>query len=98
MKKIQYIALMAIAIMLSSCAKDGSMFFGGKKIEISGSLPGTKTTFSDQGKSIKVAWTANENILLVDASKTGTSATFSSDASSEGQTSAKFKGVMDAAE
>jgi len=98
MKKIQYIAILAIAMMLSSCAKDGSMFFGGKKIEISGSLPETKTTFSDQGQSIKVAWTANENILLVDASKTGSSATFSSDASSEGQTSAKFKGVMDAAE
>jgi len=98
MKKIQYIAFMAIAILLSSCAKDGSMIFGGKKIEISGSLPGTKTTFSDQGQSIKVAWTANENILLVDATKTGTSATFSSDASSEGQTSTIFKGVMSADE
>jgi hypothetical protein len=98
MKNIQYIALAAIAILLSSCAKDGSTIFGGKKIEISGSLPGTKTTFTDKGTSIKVAWNANENILLVDATKAGTSATFSSDAASEGQTSAKFKGVLEAAE
>lgn len=98
MKNIQYIALAAIAILLSSCAKDGSTIFGEKKIEISGSLPGTKTTFTDQGTSIKVAWNANENILLVNATKAGTSATFSSDAASEGQTSAKFKGVLEAAE
>ena len=98
MKKIKYLALAAIAAMSISCAKDGTNATGGKQLEMTGSLPQTKTTFTDEGKSMKATWSANDNILLVDASKTGVSATFSSDENAAGQATATFKGVLSADE
>ncbi|MCI1640095.1 MAG: fimbrillin family protein [Bacteroidales bacterium] len=98
MKNTVYISLVVLAMTLCSCNDKSLNINKNTPVTVSGSIALTKTVFTDQGATVKVAWSANENIKLVDATQSGISAVFSSGQDSDNQTTAEFKGMIDAAE
>lgn len=91
------IAVLTIGAAITGCSKEKEVdAVSGATVTIYASLPQTKTSFTADGNTVKVAWSAKDKISLYDITRSGISAEFSSTEEAEGTTATDFSGVIDA--